>query len=46
VVECHYDNSPGNQPVVDGQRLPPRDVTWGEGTHDEMCLSYIMAIPR
>jgi hypothetical protein len=39
--ECHYDNSPANQPLINGVRQPPRDVTWGEGTHDEMCLSFL-----
>ena len=37
-VECHWDNSPQHQPLVRGERLPPRDVYWGEGTTDEMCL--------
>ncbi|HMJ12031.1 MAG TPA: hypothetical protein VK524_11490 [Polyangiaceae bacterium] len=40
-VRCEYDNTPGNQPVVGGSRLEPRNVTWGEGTHDEMCLNYV-----
>jgi copper type II ascorbate-dependent monooxygenase-like protein len=37
-VECHWDNSAENQPVVGGVKMPPQDVTWGEGTFDEMCL--------
>ena len=37
-VTCEWDNSAGNQPVVNGRRLEPRDVAWGEGTRDEMCL--------
>ncbi|QDG52676.1 monooxygenase [Persicimonas caeni] len=37
-IECQWDNTAENQPVVDGERLQPRDVTWGEGTTDEMCL--------
>jgi mono/diheme cytochrome c family protein len=37
-MECRYDNSAGNQP--DGQT--PRDVEWGEGTYDEMCLNYFI----
>jgi len=36
-IECHWDNSAGNQP--DG--LPPRDLNWGEGTGDEMCLAFL-----
>lgn len=38
-MECHWDNSQANQPWVDGVQLPPRDVNWGEGTGDEMCLA-------
>lgn len=37
-LECWYDNSPANQPT--GQM--PRDITWGEGTFDEMCLNYFI----
>lgn len=37
-IECQYDNSAANQPVIDGERQEPRDVAWGEGTGDEMCL--------
>lgn len=36
-LECHWDNSPANQP--DG--LAPRDLNWGEGTNDEMCLGFL-----
>jgi hypothetical protein len=39
-VTCEYDNSPANQPVIQGQKTTPRDVGWGEGTYDEMCLNY------
>ena len=42
-IECHWDNSAGSQPVIDGQRMPPRDLNWGEGTHDEMCISFLYA---
>lgn len=41
-LECVFDNSPANQPVVDGQQIAPRDVQWGEGTLDEMCLLYLI----
>jgi hypothetical protein len=37
-IECQWDNSAENQPIVDGERLTPRDVSWGDGTTDEMCL--------
>ncbi|MEO1267883.1 MAG: hypothetical protein AAFX99_07275, partial [Myxococcota bacterium] len=41
-LTCVYDNSPANQPVVNGQQAEPRDVRWGEGTFDEMCLNYLI----
>jgi hypothetical protein len=37
-VECHWDNSPENQGIVNGEQRLPADVTWGESTSDEMCL--------
>lgn len=37
-IECSWDNSMLNQPMVDGTLLPPKNVNWGEGTSDEMCL--------
>jgi hypothetical protein len=40
-LTCTYDNSPAHQPVVNGERQTPRDVTWGEGTLDEMCLNFV-----
>src|SRR6185437_8236962 len=40
-VTCRFDNSPGAQPIVKGQRLAPRYVLWGEGTTDEMCLGLL-----
>ena len=40
-VACTWDNSVENQPVVDGVLQDPVDVTWGEGTADEMCLLYL-----
>lgn len=39
-LTCVYDNSPTNQPIVNGMQVEPRDVSWGEGTLDEMCLLY------
>ena len=38
-IHCEWDNSAQNQPVIDGQQRPPADVTWGEGTYDEMCAA-------
>lgn len=40
VLTCVYDNTEANQPVIDGVRQPPRDLHWGEGTNDEMCLNF------
>jgi mono/diheme cytochrome c family protein len=45
-ITCNYDNSPENQPVVDGTPMPPRDISWGEGTDDEMCLSTVYLVTR
>lgn len=41
---CTYDNSPGNQAMVDGVRRESVDVTWGEGTFDEMCILYLTMV--
>lgn len=41
-LECHYDNSAANQPLIDGVQGAPREVKWGEGTRDEMCLNYLL----
>jgi hypothetical protein len=43
-VRCTYDNSADNQPIVDGVQQSPRNVTWGEGSLDEMCLVYATVI--
>ncbi|MCA9665055.1 MAG: hypothetical protein KC503_05685 [Myxococcales bacterium] len=40
-LSCSYDNTAPNQPIVDGARVEPKSVKWGEGTLDEMCLLYI-----
>jgi hypothetical protein len=40
-LDCWYDNSEANQPLVDGQPKQPETVGWGEGTYDEMCLGVI-----
>jgi hypothetical protein len=41
-VSCTFDNSAANQPIVDGERLEPRDRHFGEGSLDEMCLAYVL----
>jgi hypothetical protein len=43
-LSCYYDNSATNQPVVNGKMLEPIDVAWGDGSLDEMCLSYLTVI--
>jgi hypothetical protein len=43
-LDCVYDNSAENQPVVNQTRLESQDVTWGDGTLDEMCLNYLVMI--
>jgi hypothetical protein len=45
MVECHFDNTAPNQLVVQGKQLVPRDLNWGEGTTDEMCLGNVLATP-
>jgi hypothetical protein len=41
-LQCRFDNSVGNQPFVGGETREPRDVGWGEGTTDEMCLGVLL----
>ena len=45
-VTCRFDNSANRQPVVNGRRLKPRYVLWGEGTTDEMCLGLLQVANR
>ena len=45
-VSCRFDNSPSRQPVINGKRLTPRYVLWGEGTTDEMCLGLLQVANR
>ena len=44
-ITCVYDNG-GTIPGPDGQPLPPRYMTWGEGTTDEMCLGALSVVER
>jgi hypothetical protein len=39
-VTCTWDNSAANQPTVNGEAQEPRDLRFGEGTNDEMCLAF------
>ncbi len=43
-LTCTYNNSVENQPSVNGIVVEPRDVSWGDGTLDEMCLSFLTLI--
>jgi mono/diheme cytochrome c family protein len=40
-VECHYDNTEANQPVIGGTRRVPQPIVFGENTLNEMCLHYL-----
>lgn len=40
-VSCTWDNTAANQPVINGQRVVPRDRNWGARTQDEMCVAGI-----
>jgi len=37
-LEAFYDNSPGN---FRNPNDPPRAVSWGEATTDEMCIAFV-----
>jgi hypothetical protein len=39
-LTCSWDNSASNQQFVNGKQIEPQDVEFGEGTVDEMCVSY------
>lgn len=41
-LTCTYDNSPSNQPIIDGEQQDPREVTWGARTVDEMCMTFLV----
>ena len=46
-LECTWDNTDANQVIVNGVQQPARDVQWGDGTGDEMCLmSILMTHPK
>ncbi len=39
---CIYDNSPENQPVIDGVQQEPQEVRWGARSVDEMCMAFLI----
>lgn len=41
-LECAWDNSQENQDFVEGKQLQTKDVDWGDGTQDEMCLMSVL----
>jgi mono/diheme cytochrome c family protein len=43
-LDCHYDNSPENQPVVDGVQLPAEDVYEGGESLQEMCQLQLLRV--
>jgi hypothetical protein len=43
-LECHWDNTEANQPLLGGERQRVEARDWGEGTGEEMCISaYIVS---
>jgi len=45
-LECHFDNSDANQPIVNGAKAASRDVRWGEDSRDEMCIGYALIVEQ
>jgi hypothetical protein len=43
-VSCGYDPTL-RQELPSLRNLPPRFVTWGDGSSDEMCLGLVMTVP-
>ena len=41
-MQCTYDNSAENQPIINGVQEPPTQVHWGDNTLDEMCITYLV----
>ena len=37
-LSCKFDNSENN---LENPNSPPKEVGWGEGTRDEMCLAFL-----
>ena len=38
-VECRWDNTAGNQRIVNGELEIPRDIAWG--ADEEMCIGFV-----
>jgi hypothetical protein len=43
-IECEWDNSQENQPVIGGEQRATRDIPWGIELQDEMCRASIRII--
>ncbi len=42
-LTCQWDNRPEAQPLAAGKKKKARELRWGEGTDDEMCLAFLYA---
>jgi len=40
-LTCNWDNREASQPLTNGRRRPTKELRWGEGTDDEMCLAFL-----
>jgi Copper type II ascorbate-dependent monooxygenase, C-terminal domain len=40
-VECNFDNTAENQPIINGVKRQPQTLTFGESTLNEMCEHYL-----
>lgn len=40
-LTCKWDNRAESQPLGNGRRRPTKELRWGEGTDDEMCLAFL-----
>jgi hypothetical protein len=40
-LTCKWDNRVESQPLTNGRRRPMKELRWGEGTDDEMCLAFL-----
>jgi hypothetical protein len=43
-LECRWDNSQENQPVIGGVQRDTRDIPWGTSLDDEMCRASIRIV--
>lgn len=40
-LECHFDNTTANQPLINGVPQAVGEVRWGEDSTDEMCIGFV-----